>query len=91
MLAQLAESGEAEKMQGLDLDDLKRAMNAPGAAETAMAIQRMGADSEAGLGQPAPNFTLPYPPGHGGTEGETVCLSERFENRPVALIFGSYT
>jgi len=91
MLAKLADSGEAERMQGLDLDDLRRAMDAPGAVETVMAIQRMGADSRAGAGQPAPDFTLPYLPGHGGAEGETVCLSERFENRPVALIFGSYT
>jgi hypothetical protein len=39
----------------------------------------------------APDFELPYMPGHGGQEGETFLLSECFGKRPVALIFGSYT
>jgi len=91
MLEQLVESGEAEKMDGLDIDRLKAAMSAPGAAETIAEIQAMGADSQAGVGQLAPDFELPFLPGHGGGEGETIRLSDRFASRPVALVFGSYT
>jgi hypothetical protein len=91
MLEKLISSGQAAKMEGLDIERLKSAMSAPGAAETVMAIQAMGADSQAGVGQAAPDFELPYLPGHGGAEGETVRLSDRFGKRPVALIFGSYT
>ncbi len=91
MLDQLVKSGEAEKMSGLDLGLLRAAMSAPGAAETVAQIQALGANSQAGVGQKAPDFELPYLPGQGKTEGETVRLSERFVNRPVALVFGSYT
>ncbi len=91
MLDHLVESGEAGKMEGLDIDRLKVAMSAPGAAEVVAEIQKVGADSQAGVGQPAPDFELPYLPGQGAQEGETLRLSERFVNRPVALVFGSYT
>ena len=91
MLDNLVESGEAENMDGLDIDRLKAAMSAPGAAETVAEIQAMGADSQAGAGQPAPDFELPFLPGQGRGEGETIRLSDRFANRPVALVFGSYT
>ena len=91
MMEHLVESGEASRMAGLDIDRLRSAMSAPGAAETVAAIQVLGADSQAGVGQPAPDFELPYLPGQGRTEGETVRLSTRFANRPVALVFGSYT
>ena len=91
MLENLVDSGEADQMQGLDIDRLKAAMSAPGAAETVAAIQAMGADSQAGVGQSAPDFELPFLPGQGRDEGETLRLSDRFTNRPVALIFGSYT
>jgi hypothetical protein len=91
MLEELVESGEAEKMDGLDIDRLKAAMSAPGAAETVAEIQAMGADSQAGAGQSAPDFALRFLPGQGGDEGETIRLSDRFANRPVALVFGSYT
>jgi hypothetical protein len=91
MLDGLVESGEADRMQGLDIDRLKAAMTAPGAAETVAEIQAMGADSQAGVGQPAPDFDLPFLPGQGRSEGETIRLSDRFANRPVALVFGSYT
>jgi hypothetical protein len=88
---------------------LKAAMSAPGAAEIVAAIQAMGANSQAGAGQPAPDFELPFLTGHGvlpgpdflsgpdflpgpdGGGGEKIRLSDRFANRPVALIFGSYT
>ena len=91
MLDHLVESGEAKKMQGLDIDRLKAAMSAPGAAETVAEIQKLGADSQAGVGQPAPDFVLPYLPGQGMEEGEAVRLSECLGSRPVALVFGSYT
>ena len=91
MLDNLVTSGEADQMAGLDIDRLRAAMSAPGAVETVAAIQALGADSQAGVGQPAPDFELPYLPGQGKADGETVRLSERFANRPVALIFGSYT
>lgn len=91
MLDDLVESGEAEKMDGIDIDRLRAAMNAPGAAETVAAIQALGADSQAGVGRPAPDFELPYLPGQGREQDETIRLSERYRTRPVALIFGSYT
>ncbi len=91
MLADLVESGEAENMAGLDIDRLKAAMSAPGAAEVVTEIQAMGADSQAGAGQPAPDFELPVLAGQGGDEGAKIRLSDRYANRPVALVFGSYT
>ena len=91
MLENLVHSGEADQMQGLDIDRLKAAMSAPGAAETVASIQAMGADSQAGVGQLAPDFELPFLPGQGRGGGETLRLSDRFANCPVALIFGSYT
>jgi hypothetical protein len=78
-------------MKGLDIDRLRTAMSAPGAAETIAAVQALGADSQAGAGQPAPDFNLPYLPGQGKQDGERVRLSDQFANRPVALVFGSYT
>jgi len=91
MLDDLVESGEAGKMEGLDIDRLKAAMSAPGAAEVVAEIQKLGANSQASVGQPAPDFELPYLPGQGAEEGEMLRLSERFVSRPVALVFGSYT
>ncbi len=91
MIEQLIESGEADRMAGLDIDRLRVVMKAPGAAETVAAIQSLGADSQAGAGERAPDFDLPYLPGQGKAEGERIRLSRRFADRPVALVFGSYT
>ncbi len=91
MLSQLVESGEAEQMEGLNLDELRSAMSAPGAADTVMAMQALGANSQAAVGQPAPDFELPVLATAGEATGERIRLSERLVNRPVALIFGSYT
>jgi hypothetical protein len=91
MLEDLVESGEANQMEGLDIARLKAAMSAPGAAETVAEIQAMGADSRAAAGQPAPDFELPFLTGQDRSQGETIRLSDRFPNRPVALVFGSYT
>ena len=95
MLDRLVESGEGDRMAGLDLDRLRAAMSAPGAAETIAAIQAMGSDSQAAVGRFAPDFELPVLPGQTNTKintnGEKVRLSDRFAKRPVALVFGSYT
>ncbi len=83
--ARLAEAGH--EMAGLSLEGLREAVSHPKAAAE---IQRIFA-LEAGSvkqGDPAPDFRLPYLPGQG--EG-AVRLSERWAQRPVALIFGSYT
>ena len=85
MLASLTE----EDMQGLSLEDLKDGMSHPQAAVTVAELMPLEAASVQ-AGQPAPDFTLPYLPGS-GLEGATVTLSDHFGNRPVALIFGSYT
>ena len=81
---------ESEGMDGLSLDDLKDAMSHPEAARTVAELMPLEASSVQ-PGQPAPDFTLPFLPGHGGEAGQTLTLSERWAERPVALIFGSYT
>ncbi len=85
MLARL----EGEDMQGLSHDDLKQAMSHPKAAETVAELLSYDATAVK-LGEPAPDFSLPYLPGS-GREGARVTLSDHFGSRPVALIFGSYT
>ncbi len=42
-------------------------------------------------GEPAPDFTLPWLPGPTAGGGRAFTLSHRFGERPVALVFGSYT
>ena len=84
---------ETEEMQGVSLDNLKKVMAHPKAAETVAALMPLE-ESSVQAGEPAPDFTLPYLPGslpEGESEGATVTLSHHFGNRPVALIFGSYT
>ena len=78
---------QGHEMAGLSLDDLRDAASHPkAAAEIERIFQRETGSVQ--QGDPAPDFRLPYLPGHG--EGH-VRLSERFAERPVALIFGSYT
>jgi hypothetical protein len=49
---------------------------------------KLGLASEAPqVGQMAPDFELPF----AGDEAETVRLSSLRDQRPVALVFGSYT
>ncbi len=85
MLARL----EGEDMQGLSHDDLKQAMSHPKAADSVAELLSYDATAVK-LGDPAPDFSLPYLPGS-GREGARVTLSDHFGSRPVALIFGSYT
>ncbi len=78
------------EMQGLSKADLEAAMSHPKAAETVAELIPLEATSVQ-QGEPARDFELPFLPGQGGGDGERLCLSERFAERPVALIFGSYT
>jgi hypothetical protein len=88
MLENLEKNGV--EMDGLSLDDLRDAMSHPKAA--AFLADWMPVEAAAvAQGEPAPDFTLPYLPGQGKDEGETMSLSSHFGSRPVGLIFGSYT
>ena len=89
MMAGMLASLDDEKLKGMSLDDLKDAMAHPRAAEAIAKMLPLEAAS-AKLGDPAPDFTLPYLP-VSKTEGASVTLSDHFGKRPVALIFGSYT
>ena len=88
-ISRMLDSLEGEDMRGLTHDDLKQAMSHPKAAETVAELMSYDATAVK-LGDPAPDFSLPYLPGS-GREGASVTLSDHFGSRPVALIFGSYT
>ncbi len=88
MFERLAADGE--EMAGLTQDDLADAMSHPLANEVVKELMPLELSSVQ-QGEPARDFELPFLPGHGGQEGETIRLSDRFADRPVALIFGSYT
>ena len=90
MMARLEAGNAGDDMEGLSIERLRDAMHRPGALETLAELLSSGAGA-ANEGMDAPDFELPYMPGHGGQEGETFLLSEHFGKRPVALIFGSYT
>ncbi len=68
----------------------ENAMSHPLAAQTAAELMP-SEQTSVQPGEAAPDFTLPYLPGYGGAEGETLTLSDRLGSRPVAIIFGSYT
>ena len=87
MLANLEQNDV--QMDGLSLDDLKDAMSHPEAPKFLADWMPIEAASVK-QGADAPDFTLPFLPGH-ATEGETMTLSSHFGERPVALVFGSYT
>lgn len=76
------------KMEGLTLETLRDALKHPLAREVyAQQIERELASVQ--QGQPAPDFSLSRL--EMGRQEERVRLSDCFANRPVALIFGSYT
>jgi hypothetical protein len=81
---------EGDEMAGLDLDDLASAMSHPLANEVVRELMPLEASSVQ-QGEPCRDFELPFLPGQGGQEGETLRLTDRTKDRPVALIFGSYT
>ena len=88
--ASIFERLEGDPMDGLSKDDLAAAMSHPKAAEVVAELMPFEATSVQ-QGEPARDFELQFLAGHGGAEGETLRLSDRFAGRPVALIFGSYT
>lgn len=76
------------KMEGLTVETLRDALKHPRAREGyAQQIERELASVQ--QGQPAPDFSLPRL--EKGRQDERVRLSDCVANRPVALIFGSYT
>ena len=85
------ESDQAEgKLAGLTVDDLAEAMShpkAPGVVQKLMGREPGSVQQ----GERAPDFTLPWLPGSAGSDSASMTLSDHFGNRPVALIFGSYT
>ncbi len=87
MLKSLEEGGI--EREALELDDLKDAMSHPTAPEILAKWMPHEATSVK-QGESAPDFTLPYLPGH-GVEGESMTRSSHLGKRPVGLIFGSYT
>jgi hypothetical protein len=72
--------------QGLTLDDLRDAMSHPQAAAQVARLMALEAVSVQ-VGDPAPDFELPRL----AAAEERVRLSSHFGERPVALVFGSYT
>ena len=90
-IAKMLKSLEEDRveMDGLELDDLKDAMSHPKAPEILKKWMPYEATA-VNEGESAPDFTLSYLPGH-GVEGESMTLSSHFGERPVGLIFGSYT
>lgn len=87
MLKRLEDGGV--EMDGLELDDLKDAMAHP-EAPALLAKWMPHEAASVKQGERAPDFTLPYLPGH-ALSGESMTLSSHFGTRPVGLIFGSYT
>lgn len=87
---QLADAGDIGDIAGLAPEGLAEAISHPKAADAIAELMEI----EAGTveqGAPAPDFTLPWLPGSSGSDAATLTLSEHFGDRPVALIFGSYT
>ncbi len=86
MITQLESDGA--QMEGLSIDDLREAVSHPMAADTIAASLEIEAASVQ-QGAAAPDFCLPYL--SADLAGKSQRLSEHFGERPVALIFGSYT
>ena len=76
---------DGEKMDGLSVDDLRDALSHPAAAAEVLRTMQLEEESVK-QGQPAPDFRLRTLAGD-----RVVQLSEEYRQRPVALIFGSYT
>ena len=76
---------DGAKMDGLSVDDLRDALSHPAAAAEVLRTMQLEAESVQ-QGQPAPDFRLRTLAGD-----REVQLSEEYRERPVALIFGSYT
>ena len=81
---------DAQRDAMMDSDGLAKAMAHPKAAEQIQA--NMEIESQAvNQGEQAPDFTLKELSSRGEMTGRQITLSDHFGQRPVALIFGSYT
>jgi len=89
-LERRAEATDFERA-GLSKSDLAREMQHPKAAAMVATLLEREATSIT-EGDRAPDFTLPRlaSPFTAGVSGQ-VTLSDHFGDRPVALVFGSYT
>jgi hypothetical protein len=66
--------------------------DSPLTMEEAVELNRDLATAKLAVGEPAFPFDLPLLDGNGsGPAGRTVSLAELGRDRPVALVFGSYT
>lgn len=90
MREQLERDEAGGKLAGLSVEDLKDAISHPKAPEVIAETMALEATSVQ-AGEPAPDFSLAWLPGSGDGESEGVTLSNHFGQRPVALVFGSYT
>ena len=90
MRAQLERDQAEGKLAGLTVEALADAMAHPKAPEVIAETMALEAGS-AQPGEPAPDWSLPWLPGSGEGRGPRATLSDHFGERPVALVFGSYT
>ena len=85
------EKDEAEgRLAGLSVAALAEAASHPLAPE----VIAEGLEAErhsVQVGEPAPDWSLPWLPGPTAGPGERLTLSQHIGKRPVALVFGSYT
>ncbi|MFQ5418067.1 MAG: hypothetical protein ACE5FL_13625 [Myxococcota bacterium] len=90
MMKWLESRGSEHALEGMNTDDLIEAAKHPRAPEVMAEIASAEAHSVK-QGDPAPDFTLPRLPRPGRRDPGSVTLSSHFGDRPVALVFGSYT
>lgn len=90
MRGQLEKDEAAGDLAGLSVADLADAVSHPKAAEVIGELMELDSQSVQ-EGEPAPDFSLPWLPGSGSGRGPRMTLSEHFGEKPVALVFGSYT
>ena len=82
---------EAEgRLAGLTVEDLRDAVSHPKAPEVIAEAMELEAASVQ-EGELAPDFSLAWLRSDGEGGPDRMTLSEHFGERPVALIFGSYT
>ena len=81
----------AGKLAGLTVSDLAEAISHPKAPEVIAECMEADAASVK-LGEPAPDFSLPWLPGSREGRGECLTLSEHFEKpvHPAQLVIFSY-
>lgn len=85
--AKLKRDAEEGRLGDLDLGKLDEALAHPKASKVIAELLKLDAASVA-AGEMAPDFNLPF---LAQPDGERVALSAQRGQRPVALVFGSYT